>query len=228
MKLGEQVKVNAIIKPAKKWDNKGFRLVRIWNREEQQKALRGIIAGVRVVKEGWVYSGWSGDLDRELKDDECEWVDERDNKEIDDTIIFHPEKYIKCYLVAVNLSRQVYALPEDVIPEKKPETEKSVDNWIGAPLSDFVSKALQNIKIEKCPNGYFYAEIPSCVGVWTYGDTVEECLVDIRVVLEEWLLFKLRDGDTDLPIYGDLDLNEYFTEHDLENIAKESKEKSNG
>jgi len=56
-------------------------------------------------------------------------------------------------------------------------------------------------------DGTLYAEIPSCQGVWAVGKTREECLDSLQKVLEEWMLFKLRDGDRDFPLLGNTNLN---------------------
>ncbi len=88
----------------------------------------------------------------------------------------------------------------------------TTNNWKGGPLTQFIAEAMKDIRVEKTLFGYYYAEIPSCKGVWASGYTFNGCISELQEILEEWLLFKLRDGDTDLPIYGDLDLNEPFTD----------------
>jgi len=68
--------------------------------------------------------------------------------------------------------------------------------------------------VERLEDGTFFAKIPSCAGVWADGVNEEECLAVLQEVLEEWLLFKLRDGDKDIPLLGGVDLNhEWVVEH---------------
>lgn len=73
----------------------------------------------------------------------------------------------------------------------------------GGLFTSFIDAAMKEAKVEHLENGNFYAEIPSCLGVWADGETEEECfLKTLQEVLEEWLLFKLRDGDKDFPVIG--------------------------
>jgi len=74
-------------------------------------------------------------------------------------------------------------------------------------LTSFITAAMKQCKLEHFEDGTLYCEIPSCPGVWASGDSLEECIVDLRQTLEFWLLLKLRDGDL-LPVFGDLDINE--------------------
>lgn len=37
----------------------------------------------------------------------------------------------------------------------------------------------------------FYGEIPECQGVWARGETLEECRLELRAALEDWLLFRI-------------------------------------
>jgi predicted RNase H-like HicB family nuclease len=69
----------------------------------------------------------------------------------------------------------------------------------GGVFTSFIEAAMKEARVEKFEDGSYYAEIPSCPGVWANGDTEEECLATLQEVLEEWLLFKLRDGDKDIP-----------------------------
>lgn len=79
-------------------------------------------------------------------------------------------------------------------------------------ISQFIEAAMKQAEIEILSDGKFYAEIPSCRGVWADGDSKEECLATLQEVLEEWILFKLRDGDKDFPVLNDADLNSDWVE----------------
>jgi len=78
----------------------------------------------------------------------------------------------------------------------------------GGLFTTFIDAAIKNSKIEQLKDGTFYAEIPSCLGVWADGETKEKCLQALQEVLEEWIFFKLRDGDKDFPILNGVNLNE--------------------
>lgn len=82
----------------------------------------------------------------------------------------------------------------------------------GGIISQFIEAAMKQAEIEVLSDGKFYAEIPSCRGVWADGDSKEECLSTLQEVLEEWILFKLRDGDKDFPVLNDADLNSDWAE----------------
>jgi len=82
----------------------------------------------------------------------------------------------------------------------------------GGILTSFVDAAMREAIVEKLSDGTFYAEIPACPGVWAEGKTKKECLETLQEFLEEWLLFKLRDGDRDFPILGGADFNRKWTE----------------
>jgi predicted RNase H-like HicB family nuclease len=72
----------------------------------------------------------------------------------------------------------------------------------------FLNAAMKQAKVELLEDeGKFYGEIPACPGVWAVGKTESECLDDLRSVLEEWTLFKLRDGDKDFPLLDNMNLN---------------------
>ena len=62
-------------------------------------------------------------------------------------------------------------------------------------LFEYIQKALEKTEYKKLVDGTWFAEIPGFEGVWTNGRTVEECRRELVEVLEEWLVFKLRDGD---------------------------------
>ncbi|MEW6770114.1 MAG: type II toxin-antitoxin system HicB family antitoxin [Bacillota bacterium] len=55
----------------------------------------------------------------------------------------------------------------------------------GGILTSFIDAAMKEVKIEQLDNGRFYAEIPSCPGVWANGETEDECIIVLREVLEE-------------------------------------------
>ncbi|HUW64756.1 MAG TPA: type II toxin-antitoxin system HicB family antitoxin [Spirochaetia bacterium] len=78
-------------------------------------------------------------------------------------------------------------------------------------LTAFTEAAMQEAKYKILEDGSFFAEIPSCPGVWANDKTLERCRDVLHEVLEEWLILKLRDGDP-LPEVGGVDLNKLVAE----------------
>lgn len=74
-------------------------------------------------------------------------------------------------------------------------------------FTTFIQAAMKEAVIEQLEDGTFFAEIPPYPGVWADGKDEKECLATLQEVLEEWLLFKLRDVDNDIPVLGGEDLN---------------------
>jgi predicted RNase H-like HicB family nuclease len=75
-------------------------------------------------------------------------------------------------------------------------------------LTDYIAKALEHATFEGPEDGRWYAEIPCCPGVWATGDSQDACRKELQEVLEEWLLLKLRDNDSDIPVIDGICLNE--------------------
>jgi predicted RNase H-like HicB family nuclease len=62
-------------------------------------------------------------------------------------------------------------------------------------LSEYIAKKLGEAKYEILGDGTYYGEIRPLRGVWANADTLEECRTQLKEVLEEWVLLKVRDGD---------------------------------
>jgi len=63
-------------------------------------------------------------------------------------------------------------------------------------IIEYCQKAIERAEYKKLDDGSWYAEIPEFQGVWANGDSVEQCRNELVTVLEEWLLLKVRDGDS--------------------------------
>lgn len=75
-------------------------------------------------------------------------------------------------------------------------------------ISDYVRAALHRAKYELLPdNEGFYGEILDLPGVWANADGLESCREELRGVLENWIVIKLRHNDTDFPVLDGMDLN---------------------
>ena len=75
----------------------------------------------------------------------------------------------------------------------------------------FLMAAIASSAIKNLDDGTYFAEIPSCPGVWANERTEPECREIIREVFEEWLIFKLRDKDY-LPPLNNIDLTKVVEE----------------
>ena len=73
-------------------------------------------------------------------------------------------------------------------------------------LTDYVSQALAQAVYDKLEDGTFAGRIPLCVGVVAFGTTLQECEVELRSTLEDWILVGLKLGHS-LPVIDGIDLN---------------------
>ena len=63
-------------------------------------------------------------------------------------------------------------------------------------IIEYCQKAIENAQYKKLDDGTWFAKIPGFQGVWANGHSVEQCRNELITVLEEWLLLKVRDGDS--------------------------------
>lgn len=74
-------------------------------------------------------------------------------------------------------------------------------------LNEYIRAALRTAKYEiLSDDGSYYAEMPGFQGVYANASTVEDCRNELKSVLEEWLLFKLSEGDS-VPTVNDVDFS---------------------
>ena len=69
-------------------------------------------------------------------------------------------------------------------------------------LTEYIQKALERAQYKKIDNETWFAEIPGFKGVWANANNVEKCRHELKEVLEEWLILKIRDQDTIPKIEG--------------------------
>jgi predicted RNase H-like HicB family nuclease len=72
-------------------------------------------------------------------------------------------------------------------------------------IIEYVNKALERSTYKQLEDGTWFAEIPEFEGVWANAGTVEACRRELVEVLEEWLVFKLRDQDA-IPVLDGIQL----------------------
>ncbi|HEO65641.1 MAG TPA: type II toxin-antitoxin system HicB family antitoxin [Spirochaetes bacterium] len=73
-------------------------------------------------------------------------------------------------------------------------------------LTEYVCGAIEKAEYKKLENGTWFGEIPGFDGVWANGKSLEGCRSELIEVLEEWLIFKIRDKDF-LPVINGISLN---------------------
>ena len=74
-------------------------------------------------------------------------------------------------------------------------------------LTDYVEAAMRRAKYKILPQGEgFFGEIPALRGTWANAPTLERCRDELREVLEDWMLVRVRQGLT-LPVINGINLN---------------------
>lgn len=62
-------------------------------------------------------------------------------------------------------------------------------------LSEFIEKKLRSGRYKLLKNKIYFGEIPGLRGVWASAKSLEDCRSELKEVLEEWLLLKLRSRE---------------------------------
>lgn len=74
-------------------------------------------------------------------------------------------------------------------------------------LSDYLAAAMQQAEYDKLTDGSFTGRLKLCPGVVAFAATLEDCRLELRAVLEDWLLLGLKLRHP-IPIIAGIDLNE--------------------
>ncbi len=62
-------------------------------------------------------------------------------------------------------------------------------------LTDYIEKRMSQAKYEILEDGTYFGEIPALRGVWANNAKLEDCRKELKEVLEEWLILKIKDND---------------------------------
>jgi predicted RNase H-like HicB family nuclease len=62
-------------------------------------------------------------------------------------------------------------------------------------LSEFIIRKLQTARYKILKDGTYFGEVPSFQGVWANANNLEDCRTELRDILEEWMLLKVKSGD---------------------------------
>ena len=63
-------------------------------------------------------------------------------------------------------------------------------------LNEFIIKKLKNAKYKILEDGSYFGEILGLSGIWANAKDLEKCRQELKEVLEDWLLLKVRDRQT--------------------------------
>ena len=71
-------------------------------------------------------------------------------------------------------------------------------------LLEYIQTALESAKYEIIDDEEpYYGEVPSLVGVWATGKTLEECRRNLAEAIEDWVLFSVAKG-LPIPAWGEV------------------------
>ena len=62
-------------------------------------------------------------------------------------------------------------------------------------FSDFIENKLNRAKYKILKDGSYFGEIPGLRGVWANAKNLENCRKELREVLEDWVILKVRDRE---------------------------------
>ncbi|MBI3274216.1 MAG: type II toxin-antitoxin system HicB family antitoxin [Candidatus Colwellbacteria bacterium] len=63
-------------------------------------------------------------------------------------------------------------------------------------LSEYLSKQLKKVKLKKLKDGSFFGSISGFPGVWANKKTLSATKKELKEVLEEWILLKVRSRES--------------------------------
>jgi predicted RNase H-like HicB family nuclease len=73
-------------------------------------------------------------------------------------------------------------------------------------LSQYIQWAMSHAVYDQLEDKTYCGRIPNCPGTIAFGGTPYDCQNELKLVLEGWLLVKIRHGDR-LPVIDGVDLN---------------------
>ena len=62
-------------------------------------------------------------------------------------------------------------------------------------ISSFIESQLKNASYKILRDKTYFGEIKELRGVWANGKTLEACRAELKEVLEDWLVLKIRQGE---------------------------------
>lgn len=74
-------------------------------------------------------------------------------------------------------------------------------------LADYMREAMRLADYELMEKDRFFTTIPTLRGLWAEEATLEACREELQSTLEDWIMIRVRLGDTDFPVLNGIDLN---------------------
>ncbi len=74
-------------------------------------------------------------------------------------------------------------------------------------LTRSLEAAMSQADYEKLEDGTWMGRIPACPGVVAFAKSRRACHIELRSVLEDWVLLGIRSGDP-LPVIDEINLNQ--------------------
>ena len=62
-------------------------------------------------------------------------------------------------------------------------------------LTEFIEQQLKKSHYKILKDGTYFGEIAGLKGIWASAKNLEDCRKELKEVLEDWLLLKIRDRD---------------------------------
>jgi predicted RNase H-like HicB family nuclease len=63
-------------------------------------------------------------------------------------------------------------------------------------LTEYLDKRLARARYKRLKDGSYFGEVPGVQGVWANARTLPRCRAELREVLEDWLVLKVRNKET--------------------------------
>ncbi|MDO8564551.1 MAG: type II toxin-antitoxin system HicB family antitoxin [bacterium] len=77
-------------------------------------------------------------------------------------------------------------------------------------ISSFIEAKLHSASYKILPDKTYFGEIKGLRGVWANAKTLEKCRSELQEVLEDWLVLKIKSGDTIPGLRFDFDRRKEF------------------
>lgn len=77
-------------------------------------------------------------------------------------------------------------------------------------ISSFIESKLNSASYKILLDKTYFGEIKGLRGVWANAKTLEKCRAELQEVLEDWLVLKLRSGETVPGFHLDIDRRKAF------------------
>ena len=69
-------------------------------------------------------------------------------------------------------------------------------------ITEYIEKKLRSARYKLLRGKTYFGEIPGLRGVWASSKTLEGCRKNLKEVLEDWLVLKLKDREL-IPGFGE-------------------------